>query len=422
MVSASEGVQGVRAFSLDATGNRTSTTVGGAAYSYGVDGGSNRLSSSTAPAAASSYLYDGFGQMLTDGTRYFTWTQAGELASATVGTAQTSYSYNGFGQRVKKVSGAGSSAATRHYLYAEDGVSLLGEYEQANAATPVSGVYEVVYLEGIPVLVLAGGQVFYVQSDHLNAPRTIKNSAGAVVWQWESDAFGNGLARPNPGGVSLFEFNPRFPGQQFDTETGLYYNNARYYDPATGRYISSDPIGLAGGLNTYGYVGQAPTGAVDPTGLWVIHAAGGVVGLISGGVGGYVAGGTMTATLTGAGLGLFVGLINPLGPVAGPLAGGFLNNVLGQAVGNAVSKRKPQDINWELATLFAGGALCGAKFAGHLADPRKSAFAYDLARRTASTPRLTLVGGAITEGLVGGATELGLNELNKLGPPPKAKR
>jgi RHS repeat-associated protein len=62
--------------------------------------------------------------------------------------------------------------------------------------------------------------------------------------------------------------NLRYPGQVFDPESGLHYNQARYYDPTTGRYLSPDPIGLAGGVNTYGYAENNPLRYTDPLGLW----------------------------------------------------------------------------------------------------------------------------------------------------------
>ncbi len=88
------------------------------------------------------------------------------------------------------------------------------------------------------------------------------------MWRWISDPFGTTAANDDPDGDgTTFTLNLRFPGQYFDTETGLHYNYFRYYDPATGRYVTSDPIGLEVGLNTYGYVGGNPVGLVDPKGL-----------------------------------------------------------------------------------------------------------------------------------------------------------
>jgi len=89
------------------------------------------------------------------------------------------------------------------------------------------------------------------------------DETGAVVWRATYDPFG----RATVDTASTMEVNVRFPGQYFDSETGLHYNYFRYYDPSTGRYITSDPIGLLGGVNIYLYVGGNPLMYVDPLGL-----------------------------------------------------------------------------------------------------------------------------------------------------------
>ncbi len=103
--------------------------------------------------------------------------------------------------------------------------------------------------------------VTYLHTDHLATPRYGTNAAGSTVWTWDSGAFG----KEAPTGSATV--NLRFPGQYYDAETTLHYNWNRYYNPATGRYISSDPIGLEGGLNTYLYVSANPLIAIDPEGL-----------------------------------------------------------------------------------------------------------------------------------------------------------
>ena len=60
----------------------------------------------------------------------------------------------------------------------------------------------------------------------------------------------------------------RYTGREFDSETGLYYYRARYYDPTTGRFISEDPIGLRDGVDLYVYVHNGPTTSTDPQGLY----------------------------------------------------------------------------------------------------------------------------------------------------------
>ena len=108
----------------------------------------------------------------------------------------------------------------------------------------------------------------YLHTDHLGTPRIGTDASGQIVWRWDGDAFGTTAASEDPDGDGkAVNVNLRFAGQYFDTETNLHYNYFRYYDPQTGRYITSDPIGLLGGLNTYTYVLNNPLKYIDPLGL-----------------------------------------------------------------------------------------------------------------------------------------------------------
>jgi RHS repeat-associated protein len=115
---------------------------------------------------------------------------------------------------------------------------------------------------------------YYLQPDHLDTPRVATDGALAIRWRWDaSDPFGS---LPPTSVANGIELQDRFPGQvrERNVTTGLHYNYFRDYDPAIGRYIQSDPIGLQGGINTYAYVGSNPLSRIDPLGLdWGICCA-----------------------------------------------------------------------------------------------------------------------------------------------------
>lgn len=106
------------------------------------------------------------------------------------------------------------------------------------------------------------GELYYVHNDHLGSPQAMTDEAGGVVWRAMYDPFGRATVS-----VNTVELNVRFPGQYYDRETGLHYNLNRYYDPETGRYIKSDPIGVMASLNTYVYVDNQPINWFDLYGL-----------------------------------------------------------------------------------------------------------------------------------------------------------
>ena len=174
------------------------------------------------------------------------------------------YRYDYRGLRVKKTVGN-----TTHYFNYDDQGRLWSEH-RGNGKV----VREYVWLGYRPVQMVSynarGGVVgkYAIHVDHLGTPRALTDQNRKVVWVWESNAFGNGTANEDADGDgNKVEFPLRFPGQYYDKESGLHYNWHRYYDPTIGRYITSDPIGLDGGMNTYAYVNSNPLMYSDPFGL-----------------------------------------------------------------------------------------------------------------------------------------------------------
>jgi len=126
--------------------------------------------------------------------------------------------------------------------------------------------------------------IAYYHHNHLDTPMQATDKNGNVVWAAQYEAFGGAtIIAPSPTAERpIINSNLRLPGQYEDQETGLHYNWNRYYNPQTGRYVTSDPIGLNGGINFYLYVEGNPLGKVDPTGLVNWSGSMGGVAIIDG--------------------------------------------------------------------------------------------------------------------------------------------
>ncbi|AYF89902.1 DUF4329 domain-containing protein [Pseudomonas sp. DY-1] len=259
-------------YSYDAVGNRT-----GKSTTPIVDGVPQSTSTLTYQYAATSNRLiqvgdspvesDAAGNLTQDrADRQMVYDEQNRLVAVKFGGAVVAeYRYNALGQRTHKLAPQGTTT----FLYGPDG-QLLGEQQFDYLGKKTRGQYYLwldrLPLGGVTVTydglgAIASSTPFYLHSDHLNTPRLATDSNQQSVWQWTGDAFGVGL------GSGSLVLNLRFPGQYYDQESGLHYNYFRDYDPQTGRYVESDPIGLKGGLNTYGYVMGNPLSFIDKLGL-----------------------------------------------------------------------------------------------------------------------------------------------------------
>lgn len=209
---------------------------------------------------------DGGAQSLAQVVREFTYDDAGRMRQVRHdGVIAMDYLYNGKGERVYR-SGGGQSITT---LY-DDGGKWIGDYD--GNGQPIQ---QVIWMDDLPVGLLVGAganqKLYYIEADALGTPRVVIDpTRNVAVWTWslEGEAFGDSAPNQDADGDGIaFVLDMRFPGQRYDSATGMSYNYFRDYDPTTGRYMQSDPIGLKGDISLYSYVSGDPLSYGDPLGL-----------------------------------------------------------------------------------------------------------------------------------------------------------
>ncbi|MCA7996147.1 type VI secretion system tip protein VgrG [Burkholderia cepacia] len=211
---------------------------------------STRENASSVSPDVTRYRYDGNHQMVVvehaDGQR-------------------TEYEYDALGRRVAKHR-TRSDGASQTTLFVWDGDWMLQEIFAGSTKLEDKVVTYVRHPDHSgPLSRYADGRAWHYVTDHLGTPQELYDDRKEIVWAADLSAYGC-VRREIASSVD----NPiRFPGQYYDAESGLHYNRFRYYDPASGRYVSQDPIGFLGGYNKYAYALNVPNQAYDPKGLFI---------------------------------------------------------------------------------------------------------------------------------------------------------
>ena len=297
-LASASGVYGSQSYTYDGAGNRSTQVVNGTTATYAYSPTANKITTITAGANTRTFSYVPTGQVsgdVRDASHDYTFVANDNGRNASValnGSTTGAYRYNAFEQRVQKIVGA----TTTQFVFDRFG-HLLAE---ANATGVTQK--EHLWLDGMPVglVIVTGGSptIYFIQTDQLGAPQKITNASAAIVWHGAFDPFGNPIYAVGGGiwgtsvwnsfswggsgggvwgtsvwgtfpwgfGADLSLSNLRFPGQYADAETALNQNWFRDYDPTIGRYIQSDPIGVAAGPNTYAYASGNPLINSDPMG------------------------------------------------------------------------------------------------------------------------------------------------------------
>jgi RHS repeat-associated protein len=198
------------------------------------------------------FRYDGNGNLDTDGVFSYSYDTENQLLSASSTTLETtaSYAYDPQGRRKSKT----VNGTTTNYLSA--GNQEIAEYDGSGTLLR-RYVYGLGLDEPLATVDAAANHTFHL-TDALGSVVALANASGQLTEK--HGYFAYGLASSTAG--TAFQF----AGRRVDPETGLYYLRARYYSPALGRFLQTDPIGTAGGINLYAYVKNDPVNRLDPMG------------------------------------------------------------------------------------------------------------------------------------------------------------
>jgi len=251
LLSATQSGSTTESYSYDPVGNRLS--------SLGVASYTNNTSNELTATSNATYSYDLNGNATTKnnstGITTYAWDFENRMTSVTLPASggTVSFKYDPFGRRIYK----SSSTATSVYAYDDDNL-----IEETNASGTVVARYAQTENMDEPLAMLRSSATSYYEQDGLGTVTSLSNAAGALAQTYTFDSFGKQTA--SSGSLT----NPfQFTSREFDAESSLYFMRARYFDPATGRFISEDPSGFNDGVNFYRYVHNNPIDNSDPTGL-----------------------------------------------------------------------------------------------------------------------------------------------------------